>query len=279
MPMMFAFALGLARKLDRIKYIGILVRLVEISSYPKSGNTWTRFLVKELFDSLLNSNAPPPISENKIKGNDLRSEVYPFKLPEKEELVGFYKSHHVNLVSAQPNSILYVYRHPLDVFLSSLNFLYNQSARFSESRRAEVFLNGVAKPVEKIVEDGEMDYYFDRFCMDLGTSFYRDMLAEKAGYFDHIEHALSLDHTTAITYESLIEDAESVIKASIGTMLEFDFSGVELDLNRVNDKTVNSPRTAFFWKAKTGTRFDFISEDQVKHFESIHNDRLGRIGY
>jgi len=255
------------------------MKLIEISSYPKSGNTWTRTLVRELLKGCTGTDVELPLSVHKEK-SDIREMGKPVALPGTQETFLFYKSHVVNSPGLTPDCILYIYRHPLDVFLSSLNFLYHRSKNLPKKRNDELFLNGRPKPVEQIVADGEMNFYFDRFCDDLGVSFYRDMLGDKANYFDHVFDAMERDNSVVMRYEDLLEDTDSVIKAKASEATGYDFVDTKINFAKVDADTVNnSKRKNFFWKATKGTRFEMLSDEQIAAFETKYKDKLARLGY
>ncbi|MCH9806520.1 MAG: hypothetical protein K0U74_02195 [Alphaproteobacteria bacterium] len=107
---------------------------IAINSFPKSGNTWVRtFLTHLCFDGSLDS-----IPD---KYRDDLFEAPTFTLPD-DRAVRFYKSHDQNLVrkvedrDLEHAAVIHIRRHPLDVFLSHLNFLHLPFEKHSQTRPA-----------------------------------------------------------------------------------------------------------------------------------------------
>jgi len=183
----------------------------------------------------------------------------------------FYKSHIPNHSRLQPEKIIYISRHPLDIFLSCLNYMYLE-------KRASFFLNGIAKSAAEIASNAEMDFYFSRFLTDMGASFYEELLAANSRIDNHVK---ILDHKDVILikYETLLEQREDyfyeVLERLFGKTERSDLSGL-FDL--VDGRTKNSG-DPFFWQSKSGTRFDFLSESQIRGFEEANQDLLKKLGY
>lgn len=89
-----------------------------IASYPKSGNTWVRFL---LYSAIFGS--PKESLDIARKIPDIHRPI-PFEMPESGHLLAkthfAYSSKHPKIV--QPNSAVLIIRDPRDVFFSALNY-------------------------------------------------------------------------------------------------------------------------------------------------------------
>ena len=260
------------------------MNIIEICSYPKSGNTWLRNLIYQFQISA--GSQKPQISKD-IHGEkdeilaDL-SNNNGIDFPNIDDLSYFYKSHTIDNSIIDPNKIIYIYRHPLDVLLSTINWFYikhqKDSQQFSKQRLKKLFMKGTPKRCEEIYRDGELQYYLDKFQDDFGIDFHPGMLGKTSNYFTHVESALSNSKVIAIKYEDLIDDASGAVSSVMGSMLNKDFSELRLDTQAVDNKTKNRGGP-FYWKAKSGTRYDFFTEEQIYNFETINADKLKKIGY
>ena len=140
-----------------------------------------------------------------------------------------------------------------------------------------IFLNGEPRTVEQIAADGELDFYFERFLTDLGTSLWPQMLGQLSSIKAHTE--VGLDHCrVAVRYEDLFAQRgkalESILRAldiSVSEDLEPVFAAADR-------KTVGSG-DPFFWRARARTREEFLSPAQIDRFERHHNAWLQRLGY
>lgn len=127
--------------------------IVEIASYPKSGNTWFRHLTVEFLRNVNASNIVLPLE--RASKNDLDNKENWTCIGDKQYC--FYKSHITNKPSIKPDFIVYIYRHPLDVFLSALNYIYHKSDVLPQNRLDEIFIDGSPKSVDMISASGELD--------------------------------------------------------------------------------------------------------------------------
>ena len=148
--------------------------LIELTSYPKCGNTWLRYLLAKQFDLNVHSDIPDyhqrhGETKSLIKTIDVDSKTF-----------GMYKSHVPNIKSIGPTKIALIYRHPLDVFLSCLNYFYINSWE-------EKFRNKKVKSVEEICNDGELDFYFETFLKEVGLNYYNGLLGQLSHYFDYLK--------------------------------------------------------------------------------------------
>lgn len=189
-----------------------------------------------------------------------------------EEDVRFYKSHVCGNPAIRPDKVLLIYRHPLDVFLSSLNYFYIQ-------KRKELFLNQIEKNVEQLKRDGELAYYFNDFMKRLGSNYYWDMLGSNSNYSSYLRRALANKKCCPIRYEDLIDRPLE----SFADLLHRLFPGAEFRLShelfdRVDKKTKHSGKP-FFWRATKEAYLEFLTPEQIDAFEKRHGGFLRRLGY
>src|SRR5262245_23694951 len=95
--------------------------VVGLYSFPRSGNTWLRQIVASALDI-------PSNMLQRFVSDMAFGQICTHPITYEDRQWYFYKSHHKTLVKehrGQPirtDKVVYIYRHPLDVFLSYLNF-------------------------------------------------------------------------------------------------------------------------------------------------------------
>ena len=161
---------------------------VEIASFPKSGNTWFRRLAENYLIQLAGIKMHP-LDVHSDSKSVMNKENASF-LPNVNDYIFIYKSHIYNHPKVKPDKIIHIYRHPLDVFCSAINYLNNHSNKMSDLRKNIIFKNGIPKSVEDIFISGEMDYYFDVFLKEVGSNYWPDMLKNSSNYFKYILNRL-----------------------------------------------------------------------------------------
>lgn len=252
------------------------LRIVEIASYPKSGNTWFRHLVSSYLKSAYGLDyLPLDIGEKSFSLCRSDSEL---SLPGVDGDVFIYKSHVFNNPAESPGKIIHIYRHPLDVFLSALNHLHNQSENFPAVRKEALFLSGKPKTVEAIFESGEMDFYFDRFLENVGANFWPGMLKKSSNYFEYVLNGLSSEGALSIRYEDLLDNTSDTVNRAMNYALDIN-ENVCLDLEGVNKKTKDGGNRRFYWKAKSKNYESFLTKKQISDFEALYTAELKDIGY
>lgn len=242
-------------------------KTIEIASYPKSGSTWVRNLISEVLGAVaapFQVASPPDIHEHP----DVLSRLPYIRVNGQE--IRFYKSHIPDNYRANPDCMVYIYRHPLDILLSALN----HHARRGNSWP---FIDGEPKTVEQITSENQMDYYFERFLDDLGGSLWPQMLGDLSNIQAHTTFALSRC-TAAVRYEDLFHrrgEALGAILQSLAIPIPENLD----DIFAVTDRKTKYSGNPFFWKAREGARNEFLDERQISRFESRHADWLRELGY
>lgn len=239
---------------------------VEIASYPKSGNTWMLHLLHQFLlsrDVLVKGLAPDihldPVAVDSLEFVQLESRRY-----------GFYKSHIPGNPRAQPDIVIYIYRHPLDVFLSAIN-------HHARNGNEWIFFDGKPRTVEQIAAGGELDSYFERFLENLGANFWTAMLGKHSCVKTHTELGLEKCRV-ALRYEDLFLQRGDALRGVLRA-LEIPVSeDLDAVFVRADQKTVGSGNP-FFWRARMRTREEFLSTEQIRLFEQKHRSWLERLGY
>jgi hypothetical protein len=240
---------------------------VEIASYPKSGNTWLRFLVREYLKSMgIDAGGLP--ADIHQKPENVKNRPF-FKVKDKE--YSFYKSHLTNHPEVSPDKILYIYRHPLDVLISSLNFKFIKGDKTAFKRKS-------LKKVEDILADGEMGFYFHRFKSDLGKSLFSNFLGKYSNYDTHTS-IVGSPNVIALKYEDLLIGREPYFFSKIATLFEFNSAlDTGMSMSTVDDQTLNT-NDPFFWKGRSGTYREYLSDTMIASFEKKHHQLLKRLDY
>lgn len=248
---------------------------LELSSYPKSGNTWFRHIVQDYF-SILNKKEyyyPPDIHESENNLNDYKAQNV--KFINKDIFV--YKSHVFNDPNQNPNKIIHIFRHPLDVFLSSRMHLFNRSVFMSDRRKKSYFLNGIPKTVDDVIRDNEMDYYFDEFIEDLGITYYNSILGDKSNYFSYVLSALKSNLSVSIKYEDLVNKTNETTNFAFQSYWP-NIPSIKLNNSSINKKTKFSG-DSFYWKSRAENFKHYLTAKQIKKFSMKYGNELSLIGY
>ncbi len=244
--------------------------IVGLYSFPRSGNTWLRHIVAVAFKArgeFLQRYVPDmhygPVPANALVHNG--QEYF------------FYKSHHKQIVAehrGQPlrtDKVIYIYRHPLDVFISYLNF----ASKNVNSKMGE-FLQFEIESVDKLTPE-QLASLFSVFTV-YGTITPQNRVY--GGYFEHVAAAFALRKSGfpihIVRYENLLND----FVAEAGKM--FAFLGIDdLDLNAIHQEA--DRRTAqdgkFFWRRKSGNYNEFLSKEQIDSYYKMFGTKLAELGY
>lgn len=240
--------------------------LIEINSYPKCGNTWLRYLLACNF----NLDAHHEIPDLHRDREETLSKVRYVKIG--SERVGFYKSHVTDATSLNPDTILCIYRHPLDVFLSSLNY-------FFYTNNEGAFYNRKPVTVDQLVEDGQLSRYFEDFSEHLGQPYYVTLLGAKSNYFEYLRSALENPKVVSVRYEDLYLERESELRRLFDDLFRSDAPSVVDNLFRVVDDKTKNTANPFFWKSVIKNYENYLSEAQIAEFNTRYRKQLDWLGY
>lgn len=242
-----------------------MTKIIEIASYPKCGNTWMRQLLAKTFGLNVDTGIPD-IHQQKERTRDLMENV------SLSEDVYFYKSHVLNNQKINPDKIIYMYRHPLDVFLSSLNYFFIR-------QNVNHFKNKEPKSVEQIFTDGEMDVYFEKFCEELGMNYYKGLLGEFSDFSNYVELALDCPKVLMVRYEDLVDHPVKAYETLLCELFPNDDIAFTDELfTKVDDVTKRSKKP-FYWKATKEAHKEFLTHEQISKFNKKHQLLLNKLGY
>ena len=248
-----------------------------LASYPRSGNTWIRLVLSRLLFNAQTVGEAYGFVPDPYKSADLIDSAPTVSWH--GQAVSIVKTHSVGFPKrfsdrvAPPGGVggLYLIRHPLDVFLSQLNFAHVRNL-------PGFFINGKPKPVKQIIADGEMDAYLDRFISKLGF----DASKHLAGsWLENVEswQALAEDHpgrVLTLRYEDLVADTNAALRPVAEL---FDKSAGQLaDATAFADE-ITSDGGKFFWRKGKGGFAELLTPEQIVRFEHRHAKLLRRFGY
>ncbi len=254
-----------------------------LASYPRSGNTLARMtlshaLLLEPEQSQLEKNFPSldvlQSSADRVSKKPLSGYVRAPLTPEMGATfegthgrVRFVKTHWcspdiMDLVPSVGGA--YFVRHPLDVFLSGLNYIYWNSPKVDSFRK---FFNNKPVSVSDIIRNGELEIYIDRFIDDKGLwpfEFGSGTWCEsvKNWSFEAVNRRVTL-----IQYSTLVDHrAEKLreILSSAGLIVTEDMitRGVQ------GGEAVTQPDGKFFWRGGEEIRNNHVSSDKVQELQS-----------
>tara|TARA_B100001063_G_scaffold206373_1_gene201740 strand:+ start:798 stop:1523 length:726 start_codon:yes stop_codon:yes gene_type:complete len=241
------------------------MKIIELASYPKCGNTWLRHLLSKHFELNIHNDIP----DFHQRHDETKSFIKEVRVQGKK--FGFYKSHIPNIRSINPDEIVVIYRHPLDVFLSSMNYFYINNWK-------DKYRNGNIKTVEALKESGELDYYFEQFLEEVGSGYFEGLLGDKSHYFNYLEHVRELPNVHVLKYESLFDGRNEFFDNFFSELLQTKVTCSDSLFSDVDVKTKGSGER-FYWKSRKKNYESFLSDSQVQLFNKKYQDELIRYGY
>lgn len=241
------------------------MKKIELASYPKCGNTWLRHLLSKHFELNIHTDIP----DFHQRHNDTEGFIKPVIYEDKE--FGFYKSHVPNVKILDPDIIVVIYRHPLDVFLSCLNYFYinNWSSHF---------FDGKCQKVEQLKESGQLNDYLQVYLDEVGASYFKGLLGNSSNYFDYLDYVRRLNNVKMLKYEDLYDGRKPFFDAFFSDLLEVDIKCDESLFSKVDEKTKGS-NDSFYWKSTKRNFENFLSDEEVSMFENKYTADLKKHGF
>jgi len=249
-----------------------------VASYPRSGNTLVRIALSRI---LLPPESQRDLDKNfpeYVNGGEMPSDGVHF--PTAIGNVLFLKTHWRQPKDGiQCAGGVYLHRHPVDVFLSAMNYMFINSKNVPGFAR---YFHDEPQSVEELARTGELQSYLDRFVSDRGLT---PMRETSGSWIDNVNGWIGRaerDDILVLSYDSLIAD----LNGSMTSILER--AGVKVSAERL-EKGLVSTRAAtkrdggFFWRASPDTKSEFFSFTQIRMVEDAlypqlnQPDRLPRI--
>ncbi len=253
-------------------------KVIWIASYPRSGSTWFRRIIGGLCN-IKGLRACPGIHKFQEKTFDL---VIPVQANGEE--VCFIKTHGLPFTNYQfplnigskviNHGFIYLYRHPLDVLVSSLNFLYHK-------KEEQYFFENQIKSVEELSYSGEIDLYLLEYIKNfsIGNHAYENMCG--GTWLNHVNTWTSLHKSnkylsTIIKYEDLVENPFVALKTVLN-WLGKDDTNLQKALELADKRTQKNE--SFYWKRKSGNYQEHFKEKEIKIFLKKYKSNLDYLGY
>jgi hypothetical protein len=241
------------------------MKKIELASYPKCGNTWLRHLLSKHFELNIHTDIP----DFHQRHGDTEAFIKPVVC--ENQKFGFYKSHVPNVKVLNPDVIIVIYRHPLDVFLSCLNYFYinNWGAHF---------VDGKCKKVEQLKESGQLGDYFKVYFDEVGEKYFEGLLGRFSNYFAYLDYVSGLDNVKMLKYEDLYDGRKSFFDAFFSDLLGVDIQSDESLFDKVDEKTKGSG-DSFYWKSTKRNYENFLTDDEINNFENKYSSYLKKYGF
>jgi len=235
-----------------------------IASYPRSGNTLvrialSRILLPEQEQSNLDRNFPEYVTSNPIPAGGVSFSGVSGR-------VVFLKTHwKAPVISHQLPwaGAIYLVRHPVDVFLSGMNYLFikrNEVASFKDFFGADG-----PRRVEELAEANKLDCYLQRFVDDRGLKPFQFIsgtwVDNVRGWRSHAARGATL-----VRYQDLVARPQQVVSRVL------DQAGVlqgEEQIGKGITQAIEAtrPNGEFFWRGSTRTRHEFFANDRIAEVE------------
>jgi hypothetical protein len=260
--------------------------IIWVASYPKSGNTWLLNILSALYCS--NASFENFILGTGGKGRGvkyvyLNSKRIDFRNDKARFIKTHYKDYPAHLF---PNYLenritnfgfIHLYRHPLDILLSALNYFYHRNEE-------QYFFDGKAHSVDELKANSQLDSYVEKFIetLEIGNSSQMEKLCG-GNWLDHTmswRNKLSskgdTNISTSIRYEGMLENTFEYL-LPLAHLLGKDDKDLELAIKLASQTTRLNGK--FFWKQKYGNYFDYLNRNQIEKFNLKYKDILRELGY
>lgn len=249
------------------------LQVIWVCSYPRSGSTWVRSIIAELLRSDRVSLIPPI--------EKVHSEGVTVKIKDTPTI--FVKTHAIEFpyyvfplsraLSLRTIGFINIYRHPLDVMLSSLNYLQLRNMRsFLFDPECDPLSDGNRDELRKYVEAFTRDF-------SIGNNAFLRMCG--GNWDDHVTAYFirnqQADYQSAIIkYEDLIRDTSSAL-APLKSLLDVSGDEIERAVMATNKKLERDGQ--FYWKMKSRNYHEYLSEGELRDFYNKHWKILELAGY
>jgi hypothetical protein len=250
--------------------IGPNRRFFWVASYPRSGNTLVRIALNRILQGperqvALDEDFPEYDHRNAFPTNGVA-------FSGRGGPVVFLKTHWCEPPETVPSiGGIYLVRHPIDVFLSGMNYL------FLEHQKYEVFRlffgeNG-PQPVEQLAQTGKLEHYLDRFVAEQGLWPFRlhsgTWVQNVLGWAGAPQPTMMI-----VRYEDLVQD----LAGTISQILErAGIAVAEERLDRGIDQALagTQPNGGFFWRGSIDTKSEFFTPARIRQVENALRPLVG----
>lgn len=262
-------------KADIANNIKIRKNVFWVASYPKSGNTWIRYILAHLlFKASENKDVRKQVGE---AVPDMHYQKNIFDAPEinlaHQPKVSFAKTHTCgfpNLSQVKNVGFIYIYRHPLDVLISTINYSYI-------SKNKNFFHDNCLYSVDQLKQNNQINWYVEKFMEDLKIDGFYKM---SNTWLNHVNTWIDIaeNHPMSIVvkYEDLLDNTFESLKKLCDFFDKTEHQikeSVEFSQKHTNDGG------KFFWKKKSRNYEEYLDQKLITRFNSKYADILGKLGY
>jgi sulfotransferase family protein len=245
-----------------------------IASYPRSGNTLVRVALSRILLPLP-SEAQKRLDENfpeYVRGKPLPPEGTAF--PGAAGDVVFLKTHCPDPAARAQfpfAGAVYLVRHPVDVFLSGMNYLYLEHQKIPGFRL--FFGEDGPQPVERLAQRGRLDDYLDRFVAAQGLAPFR---AASGSWVESVRRWTEAagSGVAVLRYDDLVQD----VAGALARILERVGISVPLPRFRLGIRAAlegTRPNGAFYWRGSSNTKYEFFSRERIAQVEDAFRPLVG----
>lgn len=245
---------------------------VGLYSFPKSGNTWLRAIIAAIAEM---PQGPGVLQRLVTDTHYGRVKENPWYFQGKDWY--FYKSHWKNILLEDggekftTDKIIYIYRHPLDVFLSYLNFV-SRNVAANAGKNLPIQFDSVDD-----LNPEQMEQLFQLF-FEHQTLFPQNR--KFGGLFEHIDLAKQRQEAGEPILVTRYEDLQDNFQTTVERIC--DFLGLEdIKVDKIFEKADQRTQQngKFFWKRQKNNYLNYLTQEQVDRFYEAHGDRMAGYGY
>ncbi|NKB27694.1 MAG: hypothetical protein GKR99_09120 [Rhodobacteraceae bacterium] len=247
-------------------------RIVGLYSYPKSGNTWVRSIIVAACGMPDNPGTLQRYVTDTHKGRVMTD---PWAFQGRHWY--FYKSHHQQVLTRHQGDhfatdrIVSIHRHPLDVFVSYLNFVSGNVAPQAGAALPFRFAS-----VDALTE-AQMETLFAIF-LEHGT-----LVPQNRLFGSVFGHWIAFSALAASGGDVLLmryEDLEADFAHQVARLCGFvGLHDVDLEATFRGADRRTAANGKFFWKRSSGGHKAHLSEAQIARFHERHGAAMQAMGY
>jgi hypothetical protein len=238
-----------------------------IASYPKTGSTW----LKEIINQII---SPDHKASDSIPSFQ---KTFPSQIPVHstgDTQLNIVKTHltpqnkRMREIIDKTHGAILIYRHPLDVMLSSINYAYIKG-------RSDHFIDGHLATVDELAKSGRLVGYLDSFIELDGMKQFLGSSGQYSQYINSwLKHCNENNlNSLVIKYEDMLADPIEHIQ-SISDFLAKNSSPEYAAEIMERCEALTSLNGKFFWKKKAGNYFNYFNADDIQRFENKYRNLM-----
>lgn len=252
------------------------VHYLPIVSFPKSGNTYAKAIVARLLFGQSYSVVPDAHKHRIENGSEF--------LKENGERLRVFKSHFGNNAHGRTDqniqiaSVLWIRRHPLDVFLSFRNYLLLRASDLPDPSlfARHRFCENYVEARKALTDEEDITNMF--FCFLVYGTLMPEFRAV-GNWFSHAKYWLDYSQSHpchALKYEDLVEDP---IKTMSGFAGDLGFGEKELEDAVIAARVDTKLDGKFFWKQRAFNYREAIPAELIDKWYRLYGEDMALFGY